>query len=159
MFSARSPWTSAPTASKSIQHTVNGESPFGMSSVLEGPIHQRVSTHVERDCAFHAHVFLEKSSKRDGQHVLSVDGDVPSNPVKMNHRGTFTKLQKYIVGICSALRDVGVNTHVGVKGSVNGAKAFVGRRTQSQGTCQLHSLANVLALREQVRGLLHSPTT
>ena len=135
MFSARSSWTSVPTASKSIQHTVNEESPFGMSSVLDGPIHKNASTYVERSCAFHANVFLEKSSKRDGQHVLSVDGDVPRNPVKMNHRGTFTKLQKYIVGICSALRDVGVHKHVGVKGSVNGARAFVGRRTQSHGNC------------------------
>ena len=102
--------------------------PLGMPSVVEGPFHKNVSTHVERDCAFHASVFLERSSKRDGQHVLSVDGDVARNPVEIDYRGTRTKLQKHIVGICSALRDVEVHTHVGVKGSVNGAMAFVGGR-------------------------------
>ena len=127
--------------------------PLGMSCVLEGPIHKNVWTHVERDCALHASVCLERSSKRDGQHVLSVDGDCARNPVKMNYRGTRTKLQKHIVGICSALRDVGVHTHVCVKCSVNGAMDLLSVGVLKVMALANHSLANVPALSEQVRGV------
>ena len=141
MFSARTPDQRA-NASKSIHHTENGASPLECRVSLRAQSTRMCGPHVERDCAFHASVCLERSSKRDGQHVLSVDGDVARNPVKMNYRGTRTKLQKHIVGICSALRDVGVHTHVCVKCSVNGAMDLLSVGVLKVMALANHSLAN-----------------
>ena len=52
-----------------------------------------------------------------------------------------------------ALRDVGVLSHVGVKGSVNGAVDLLSVGVLKVMALAHHSLANVPALSEQVRGV------
>ena len=104
-----------------------------MSSVDEGPIHKNVWTHVEMDCALHASVFLERSSKRDGQHVLSVDGNVwnhASKPVEMMYRTRTelksTLLEFVLLGATSAFILTWAQWAV--------RWAFVWKRTQSHST-------------------------
>ena len=113
MFSDRTPWTSAPTLPSQFTTPRTGKVPWNVqwaqSTRMCGPTLRGTVPYMQAS-------FLEWSSKRDGKHVLSVDGDVARNPVKMNYRGTRTKLHRHIGGLCCALRDVGVHTHGGREG-------------------------------------------